>query len=288
MPTGSGRGWTTQCWAMRCFYCGGPRTRASTEHVPSAFLGSRLKTRRVCEDCNERAGREIDDRFAAYLMVQMPKALADVRSLRRQDREPTVEADAIISATGEPVTVRFSPKGREAWRSDGTPVSDTVEISYGFDSDLWVRFIAKVALGCAAQLFDDDWLDERVAVAVRSLLWHGPIDPHTFPDGVCAWPEELAVHHPMRQALGAHRHLVGLMADDDKPDSSLAVATLFGGQITCQLPLPGVAVDGSGPAWVIDWHPGDPPPREDFDTAVERMLRERGWSADQINAARLT
>jgi len=23
------------------------------------------------------------------------------------------------------------------------------------DSDLWVQFIAKVALGCAAQLFDD-------------------------------------------------------------------------------------------------------------------------------------
>lgn len=95
-------------------------------------------------------------------MVQMPEALADVRSLRRQGREQTVEAD-----------VRFSPSGREAWRPDGTRVSDTVEISYGLDADLWLRFIAKVALGRAAQLFDDDWLDERVAVAVRSLLWHG-------------------------------------------------------------------------------------------------------------------
>src|SRR4051794_14884155 len=102
---------------MRCFYCGGPRTRASTEHVPSAFLGSRLKTRRVCQDCNARAGREIDDRIAAYLMVQKPKALADVRSLRRQGREPTVEVDGIISATGEPVTVRFRPNAREASRA---------------------------------------------------------------------------------------------------------------------------------------------------------------------------
>ena len=183
---------------------------------------------------------------------------------------------------------RFSPNGRDAWRPDGTPVSDTVEISYGLDADLWLRFIAKVALGCAAQLFDDDWLDERVAVAVRSLLWHGPIDPQTFPGGLPGWPEEFDASHPVRQALGDQRHLVGLMADDDDSGSSVAIAMLFGGQITCRLPLPGVAVQGSGPAWVIDWHPGDPPPREDFDEAVERMLRERGWSTQQIDGARLS
>jgi hypothetical protein len=241
----------------------------------------------VCQDCNERAGREIDERIAAYLMVQKPKALADVRSLRHQDREPTVEVDAIISATGEPVTVRFSPNRRDASRPNGTPVSDTVEISYGFDSDLWVQFIAKVALGCAAQLFDDDWLDERVAVAVRSLLWHGPIDSQTFPDGVPGWPEELPAGHHVRQALGDQRHLVGFVDAEDKPGSSVAIAMLFGGQITCRLPLPEVGVEGSGSVWVIDWRPRDPPPREDFDEAVERMLRERGWSEDQINAARL-
>jgi len=97
---------------VRCFYCAEPRDRASTEHVPSAFLGSRLKTRKVCQDCNERAGREIDDRLATFLMVEMPKALADVRNLRHQQKEPVVEVDGIISATGEPVKVRFSPQGR--------------------------------------------------------------------------------------------------------------------------------------------------------------------------------
>jgi hypothetical protein len=229
---------------MRCFHCGGSRARASAEHVPSAFLGSRLKTRRVCQDCNERAGREIDARIATYLMVQKPKALADVRSLRSQHREPSVEVDAIVSTTGEPVRVRFSPNGREAWRADGSSVTETIEISYGFDSDLWVQFTAKVALGCAAQLFEDDWLDERMAVALRSVLWHGPIDPQTFPDGVPGWPDELAADHPVRQGLGDQRHLVGLVPSDRNPGSSVAMALLFGGQIACRLPLRGVDVEG--------------------------------------------
>lgn len=63
---------------------------------------------------------------------------------------------------------------------------------------------------------------------------------------------------------------------------------LFGAQITCRLPLPGVAVEGTGPVWVIDWHPGEPPPKEDFDDAIERMLHERGWSTAEIDAVRLT
>jgi hypothetical protein len=220
-------------------------------------------------------------------MVQMPKALADVRSLRRQKQEPVVEVDGIVSTTGEEVRVRISPHGREARRPDGTRVQEPIEISYGMDSDLWVRFIAKVALGCAAQVFDDDWLDEPLAAGLRSLLWGGRIDPAIWPAGVPGWPEELAIDEPVRQALGDDRHLVGLAAADDRPDSSVAIAMLFGGQITCSLPLPGAAVPGSGLVWIIAWQPGDPPSREDFDRAVARMLRERGWSADAIDAARL-
>lgn len=71
---------------MRCFYCAATGKPASEEHFPSQFPGSRL--RRVCRDCNARAAREIDDRFVDYLMVKMPKALADVRSIKRQGKEP--------------------------------------------------------------------------------------------------------------------------------------------------------------------------------------------------------
>jgi hypothetical protein len=273
---------------VRCFYCGQPRDRASTEHVPSAFLGSRLKTRRVCVACNQRAGREIDDRLAAYLMVQMPKALANVRSLRRQSSAPSVEVDGVVSATGEAVRVSFGAYGREARRLDGTRVDDVVEVAYGMESDLWLRFIAKVALGCAAQLFDDSWVDHPTARAVRAVLWHERIDASIWPGGLPGWPEKVDPPEPLRQALGDDRHLVGLAAADDRPGSSVALSLLFGGQITCRLALPGVAVPGSGVMWVIDWHPGDPPPREDFDAAVERMLRERGWTAAQIDAVRLS
>ncbi|MDQ3729630.1 MAG: hypothetical protein M3355_08570, partial [Actinomycetota bacterium] len=214
-------------------------------------------------------------------------ALSDVRSLRRQQEEPVVEVDGVISASGDPVRVRFSPQGREARRPNGRGVEAVVEVAYELDPDLWVRFIAKVALGCAAQLFDDSWLDHPTARAARLLLWHGPIDPKVWPGGVPGSPEELGSSDPVRQALGDGRHLVGLAAADDRPGSSVALAMLFGGLITCRLPLPEVAVPGSGVVWVIDWHPGDPPPREDFDAAIERMLGERGWSTAQIDAARL-
>jgi hypothetical protein len=275
---------------MRCSYCGQSPDRGSEEHVPSRYLGSRLKTRKVCWDCNQRAGREIDDRLAAYLMVNMPKALADVRSIKQQGKEPVVEVDGIISATGEPAKIRFSPRRREIFRLDGSPTDEIAEIAYGMDSDLWVRFIAKVALGCtaASQLFGDDWLDSSTAVALRQLLWGGRIDESVWPrDSIPGWPGELEDTSPVRQALGDDRHLVGLLADDDDPSSSVAAAMLFGGQIYCALPLPAVAVPGSGTVWVIDWHPGPPPSAEDFDTAVERMLRERGWSTAEIDAVRL-
>jgi hypothetical protein len=273
---------------MRCFYCARTGMPAADEHIPSAFLGSRLKTRRVCRECNERAGLEIDDRFADYLMVQMPKALADVRSIRHQRKDPSVETDGTVSGTGERVRVRFTPQGRQAQRPNGESVHDVIEIKYGLDSDLWVRFIAKVTLGCAAQLFPDDWLDEPVARALRDLLWHRPpVDNAIWPGGITGWPDELKPEHPARQALGDGRHLVGLEADDDDASAAVAIALLFGGQIACTLPLPSVAVSGSGPVWIIDWRSRSVPQKEDYDTAIERLLREQGWSTDKIDAIRL-
>lgn len=271
---------------MRCFYCAATDKAASEEHIPSQFLGSRLKTRRVCRDCNARAAREIDDRFAGYLMVKMPKALADVRSIKHQGKEPSFETDSIISATGEPVRLRFTPQGRQARRANGEIVHEPVEVRYGLDSDLWVRFIAKVALGCATQLVPDEWLDEPLARALRALLWHGPIDNTIWPEGVPGWPGELEPEHPARRALREDQHMVGLLADDDELGAVSAIALLFGGQITSRLPLPGLAVPNSGRVWILDWqHPVAPQP-EDYDSAIERMLRGRGWSASEIDDLR--
>jgi hypothetical protein len=273
---------------MRCFYCGETDKAGSDEHIPSAFLGSRLKTRKVCKPCNERAGKQIDDRIATYLMVNMPKALADVRSVRHLGDEPVVVVDGVVSATGDPVEIRFTSAGRDVRRPDGSVVEETIEVSYGMDSDLWVRFTAKTALGCAAKLFDDDWLDHRTAVGLRDILWHGPIDSTVWPNGVPGWPAELNLDHPVRQALGEHRHLIGLQPADNDPTSSVAIAILFGGQIYCSLPLPDVSVLSTGAVWIIDWQCTEPPKCEDLDQAIERMLRERGWSTAEIDAVRLT
>lgn len=271
---------------MRCFYCACTGKATSEEHIPSQFLGSRLKTRRVCEDCNARAAREIDDRFAGYLMVKMPKALADVRSVKHQGKESSFETDAIISATGERVRVRFTPRGPDVRRPSGEAVHDVIEVSYGLESDLWVRFIAKVALGCAAKLLPDGWLDKPLAHALRDLLWHGPIDNAIWPGGLPGWPGELEPEHPARQALGDDRHMVGLLADDDDPSGLSAIALLFGGQIVCKLPLPGLAVSDSGRVWILDWRSRDPPQPQDYDSAIEHMLHDRGWSTSQIDDLR--
>lgn len=275
---------------MRCFYCGNERPSGSPEHIVPAHLGGRLTTRAVCGDCNHRAGEEIDDPLATFLMVQIPKALNDVRNIRRLSRTPQVVADAIDPA-GQDVTLKFSPSGREVVDQNGNRVADAewAEITYPFDSDLWVRLIAKISLGCASKLVDENWLDEPLARALRSVLWHGPIDPAIWPppEGVPGWPDELVPDHAVRHALGPDRHLVSIMSHDGNPGSSITHLFLFGGQIVCRLPLPGFEVEGSGPAWVLDWRPAPPPQQEDFDAAIERLLREQGWDEQRIDAARL-
>jgi hypothetical protein len=220
-------------------------------------------------------------------MVQMPRALANVRSIAHQSTDPTVETDAIVSATGEPVSIQFSPRGRRIRRASGEQVRDVVEIKYGLDSDLWVRFIAKVALGCASKLLDEKWLDGTLAKGLQALLWHRPIDPVIWPGGIPAWPGELPCDHPARHALGDRRHLVGFETCLKDAGSAVATAVLFGGQLVCTLPLPGFICAGSGPVWILDWRSPHVPHREDYDTAIERLLSEQGWSAERIDSLRL-
>jgi hypothetical protein len=287
MLSGTGHLHAPSFQAMRCFYCSREGIPPSEEHVPSKFLGSRLKTRRVCTDCNKRAAAETDNHFASYSMVPMPRALADVRSIMHQATPPSIELDAVVSATGEPVRVSFTPSGREVRRVNGERVREVIEISYGLGSDLWVRFTAKVALGCAAKLLDDNWLDSRLARGLQNLLWHQRIDPLIWPAGVPGLPGELADDHLLRECLTARQHLIGFQWPVHDPDAVTAIAVLFGGELVCQLPVPGLPCDGSGSVWVIDWSLRAIPRREDYNAAVERLLRVRGWSNAQIDAVRL-
>ena len=254
---------------MRCFYCGESGKAGSNEHVPSQFLGSRLKTRRVCSPCGARIARELDDEVARYPMVLMPKALADVRSVKHQRKRPSFSVAGAVSATGQAVEVEFSPSGRVARDGRGAAVHDVVEVRYGLGDDLWPRLIAKVALGCASLLLPDDWLDGRLAQGLQSLLWHGPIDNVLWPGGVPAACGELEADDPARLALGRQRHMIGF----------------FGGQLACALPLPGLAIDGPS-VWVLDSQLREPPAPEGYDSAIERMLGGQGWSPTDIEGLR--
>lgn len=272
---------------MKCFYCGRAGRSGSEEHIPSAFLGSRLKTRRVCGDCNQLAGDQIDDPFSKQLLVLIPRALNDVRNIRKQSKEPFAETSAIVSASGESISVRFSPSGREASNEHGELVHETLEVTYSMDRGLWTRFAAKTALGCASLVQDEDWIDTPLADGLRELLWGGRIDPSIWPNGVPAWPEELPPDDVVRSALGERKHAIGLLNSDQETGSAVASIFLFGGTLYQRLPLPGFAVSGSGPTWVIDPAPSAPPHSEDFDDAIARLLKEQGWTHQQIEDARV-
>jgi HNH endonuclease len=69
----------------RCWYCGEAKLRLDDppEHVIPAALGGTLETYRVCRECNERAGREIDWPFQNDWIVAQTKRLHDVVSSRK-------------------------------------------------------------------------------------------------------------------------------------------------------------------------------------------------------------
>lgn len=80
--------------------------------------------------------------------------------------------------------------------------------------------------------------------------------------------------------------MVGFLAGDQEPREISAVALLFGGQIACTLPLPGLAMPHPSRVRILDWKDAGPPQPEEYDCALERMVRGRGWSASQIRDLR--
>jgi hypothetical protein len=79
--------------------------------------------------------------------------------------------------------------------------------------------------------------------------------------------------------------MIGLVGDDGP--NHFAFAYLFGGQLACALTLPGLAIDGAS-VWVLDSRRREPPASEAYDSAIERMLPEQGWSPADIEGLRRT
>ena len=79
-----------------CPYCGQHKLGAerSTEHVLPAALGCELTTAEVCHDCNQRAGREIDDPFCRELWMHEMRHRHQV-----PDRRGDVPGPPVVSGT---------------------------------------------------------------------------------------------------------------------------------------------------------------------------------------------
>jgi hypothetical protein len=106
---------------------------------------------------------------------------------------------------------------------------------------------------------------------------------HSCSGGACAI---LAIRVLYPGVTPAEASMVGFLASDQEPREISAVAVLFGGRIACALPPPGLAMPHPGRVWILDWKDAGPPGPEEYDCAIERILRGRGWSASQIRDLR--
>lgn len=276
---------------MRCFYCGREGRRASKEHIVPANLGGRFVTRKVCCDCNNQAGDAVDRPISDRTDVGVPRASNDVRHSRRSSKPAEALDVPATAADGRRITIRFTPGGKVFLDASGGIISASdvgiAEYAYGLGSDEWVRFGAKVALGSLSHIVGDAWLDTELAKSLQILLRGGSPNPRLWPSGVQVMPFELPASHAIPHALGRGRHLVALNCAEDDPRSTIAGVYLFGGGLCYELSLPGFAIQGSGRAWILDPAPSPPPRDQDFDTAIEDLLREKGYSDRQIGLFRV-
>jgi hypothetical protein len=91
--------------AGRCWYCGEAKLRTDDppEHIVPDALGGTLKTDRVCRDCNQRAGREIDWPLQNDWLVAQTQVLDEItRSGKASKKGRIGRADA--RRTSEPET----------------------------------------------------------------------------------------------------------------------------------------------------------------------------------------
>lgn len=91
----------------RCWYCCEPRLRIDDppEHVIPSALGGTLTTDRVCRECNERAGREIDLPLQNDWLVAQTKILHEVVSSRRGSTGKPKTGRSDAHRKGDPGTV---------------------------------------------------------------------------------------------------------------------------------------------------------------------------------------
>jgi hypothetical protein len=130
----------------RCWYCGKQRLREDDppEHVILAAFGGKLTTDRICRDCNERAGREIDWPFQNDWLLAQLKLAHGVQSARSgaSGRGRTGSMRAHIAEEPEAV-VDIGRDFRPSLRSRITPGENEGEFTVSAGSEQEARRVAQ-------------------------------------------------------------------------------------------------------------------------------------------------
>lgn len=295
----------------RCWFCGAAGLSLTDEHVlsQSNFGGRLVAPKRVCRPCNGKAGnleRQIVTvppliSFAGDAAHELrpskpryPEARAihpdgargraeltpeGARIVSWEPRQIGVEGDTAIWEVGEGEEQKFERRRRdrgERVRAVGRPLGEGryMQLAGGFGIgffELWPRFAAKVALGCASLTLHEEWLDSEGASVLQDLFqranaprprWRGRLPK------VPLWPE-LPPENPIRQALRPLEHILGLSSNDEG-DGALLEMILFGA-IYYRLDLFDAECPADEPAWLLG-PAQSAPPREPWKSLNDRLL----------------
>lgn len=282
----------TRPTGARCFYCGGALSgHERPEHIIPAAIGAELVTHRVCDPCNERAGKEVDQPWLGdphVLPLRILHAVLDRRDEPVQPRPVRALLDdgrvALVTDHGRHVEVRPLPRVEvdalrrivrvEAAPEDmekiaarlerehgplrwGTPQAGqgtvTATVTHEVSIETWPRFAAKVALGVMSRLAEDVWLDSDDARALQAVLWSGARQAEALQDPGWAWS---AVPHPIdrRASPGALlEHAEHLLCFESDAVRSALVMVFFG-DVLYRVPVRTTDVPKVPPAWLLEPH----------------------------------
>jgi hypothetical protein len=247
----------------RCWFCGRRHVAADDppEHIIPAALGAELTTDAVAEECNRRAGKEIDrplveDPFIAFNRVfydvrdrrggrppnparnatladgspailetrEIPWRATAVTQIRDEGSRLTIKASSLEEA--EEIIAKKSERTGQRFRivDERRSKKDHVEVHFTItlDTRLRIRARAKFVLGALSRVLPDDWLDSPDAVQLLEWLW----DPRPKRDG-----EEIGAMHASPEGLLGFmceppEHLIALAPGGN--DELLVMVTIFG------------------------------------------------------------
>jgi hypothetical protein len=264
----------------RCWYCGRDNLEDDDdpEHVLPKALGGSLVTRRICQECNERAGREVDRPFLEDWWVGWQRRVWDIRDRRRRDKPAPmpgqrIELEGGVAGKMDLLRERLSVRPLRndvpdpGAGKDGRQFSVQVEMS----RLVWPRMAAKVALATASLRWEDDWLDTPDALRLRDWLWHADVfklgEPTALPEFPAVRPDAVA---PL---CVPPQHLLLFMA---LTDDVCAVVLVVCGMLAIPVDLARAGQPSPDDAWLMDPYVGPPLNMtvEQLSTAADERMNE--------------